>query len=275
MSLKKFNSLFISHGAPNLILDNTDKTKGFLKGLSKNLHNGSKPKAVLIISAHWEENDFTIQTTENPDVIYDFYGFEDEMYKLKYPTKTSPELIDRVTELFAKSKIPLKKDNKRGYDHGAWVSLKLIYPDADVPVVQLSLKANLNAKEHYNVGTILRPLRDEGYLVLSSGGSVHNLRAIFDPKYQVDPSWASNFENWLFNTITKKTGKERENELLKYESLPYTRLAHPRTEHLLPLFVAAGCASDISTGKRVHDFWKTPVFSVSSYLFEDKDDNKL
>ncbi|KAN0032214.1 hypothetical protein ACTFIV_006092 [Dictyostelium citrinum] len=266
---KLFNSIFISHGAPNLILDHTDKTREFLKTLSNNYYNSVKPKAVLLISAHWEEKDFTIQTKPEPDVIYDFGGFEPEMYRMKYPAKTSPELIERVSELFAKAKIPLAKDNKRGYDHGAWMPMKLVYPDADVPIVQLSIKENLNAAQHFHIGTILRPLREEGYLVLASGGSVHNLRAIFDPKYHLDPSWASNFEKWLQNTICEKSGKERENELLKYESLPYYKLAHPRSEHLIPVFVAAGCASPDSKGVKVHDFWKSPVFSVSSYMFSE------
>ncbi|KYQ96663.1 hypothetical protein DLAC_03949 [Tieghemostelium lacteum] len=267
---KRLPSLFISHGAPNLVIDKSDPTRTFLMGLAKSvLGEYERPKGIVCISAHWEEKDFTLTTAEQLDVIYDFYGFENEMYQQKYPSKTSGDLIEAVRNAFNKAKITLKEDSKRGLDHGAWVPLKLIYPQADIPIVQLSLKQSLEAREHFELGRALAPLRDQGYLVLASGGSVHNLRALFDPSSNRDPSWAVKFEDWLKSTLTEKTSLERKNELLNYKDLPFTAQAHPRVEHFVPILVAAGASNENSQGKRIFDFWKTPVFSVSSYQFLD------
>ncbi|EGC36006.1 hypothetical protein DICPUDRAFT_78298 [Dictyostelium purpureum] len=267
-TIHKFNPIFVSHDTPRTIILNEYSTRMFFENFSKNIFDGIKPKAILVISAHWEENDFTIQTTKDPKVIYDFYNFPDEMYKFEYPAKTCPQLINRVIELFKDADIELKRDCKRGYDHGAWTVNKLIYPEADVPMVQISLKSNLNPTEHYQIGKALKPLVDEGYLVMGSGGTVHNLEASKDLSNHHDRAWAIDFEEWVHNTLTTKTGKEREDEFLKFESLPNSNKAHPTYDHFIPLFVILGCAKDHSVCKRIHCHWRNPVFCASSYSFE-------
>eukprot|EP01132_Coremiostelium_polycephalum_P004062 gene4062-5085_t len=269
MTFKRFPSLFISHGAPNFILDKKDPTIPFLKSLSSKYLQNEKPKAILCISAHWEESEFTITTSQQPTTVHDFYGFEKEMYDFRYPAKTSPELIDRVRTLFKDGGVKLEESEQRGFDHGCWVPLILMYPDADIPVVQLSLHKSLDAKLHYKVGQLLEPLRDEGYLIVSSGGAVHNLRALFDPSFQQldGGQWAKKFDQWLINSLTSKSGQERESELLNYQNLPFSKLAHPRDEHLIPVFVSCAASKD-SKAKTIFEYWKSPIFSLTSFLWE-------
>eukprot|EP01133_Synstelium_polycarpum_P016679 gene16679-19821_t len=258
--MKRLPVVFVSHGAPNLVLDKGDQTAVFLTNFSKNVLQDHRPKAILCISAHWEENDFTITTSPTLDTIHDFGGFEQELYRIKYPAPTSRDLIDRVKTLFGDHLVTLKEDSKRGLDHGAWSPLKLMYPNADVPVVQLSLKRGLDAKTHYQVGKILKPLAEEGYLVFASGGSVHNLRALFDPSMTRDPTWATDFDRWLTHTIINSgTGDQRMQALVNFKDHPTSKLAHPREEHLIPIMVACG-AGDHLTATQIHSQWKTPSY---------------
>lgn len=198
------------------------------------------PKALLIISAHWEEAVPTVMTSERPPMLYDYYGFPPESYEITWPAPGHPALAARVRELLGAAGFQTATDASRGYDHGAFVPLKLTYPDADVPAVQLSLKAGLDPAEHLAMGRALAPLREEGVFIIGSGMTFHNLRAFRDPR--AIPV-AETFDAWLRETATLPR-EERDARLTRWESAPAARLAHPREEHLLPLMVIAGAAGE-------------------------------
>lgn len=196
------------------------------------------PKALLVISAHWEEKVPTVMTSERPPMLYDYYGFPPESYSITWPAPGAPTVAARVRELLGKAGIASAEDPKRGFDHGTFVPLKLTYPNADVPTVQLSLKAGLDPKEHLAIGAALAPLRDEGVFIVASGMTFHNLRAFREPRAL---PVAETFDAWLRETATAPA-KERDARLAAWTAAPSARLAHPREEHLIPLMVAAGAA---------------------------------
>eukprot|EP01132_Coremiostelium_polycephalum_P004063 gene4063-5087_t len=272
MQVKRYPTLFISHGAPNAILNKNDPTIPFLQSLSENVLKNEKPKGILCISAHWEESEFTLTTSEKPTTIHDFNVMKmpKEMNEFQYPAKTSPELIDRVRTLFKDGGVKLEENKERGFDHGCWMPLILMYPDADIPVVQLSLHKSLDAKLHYKVGQLLEPLRDEGYLIFTSGGSVHNLETLFNlPKFQQidNGQWAKKFDEWLINSVTTKLGEERESELFNYPKLSFSKLAHPTDEHLMPVFVSCGASRD-TKAKTIYEYWQYPFLSLASFKWD-------
>jgi aromatic ring-opening dioxygenase catalytic subunit (LigB family) len=215
--------------------DELDSLAAYLKSVSK-LPN-DPPKALLVISAHWEEPVPTVMTSDHPPMLYDYYGFPPESYTITWPAPGEPKLAERVRDLLAKAGIESGTDPKRGFDHGTFVPLKLAYPGADVPVVQLSLQRGLDPEKHLAIGRALAPLRDEGVFIIGSGMTYHNLRA-FGP--QAEPV-AKEFDGWL-RDIAVRGAKERDDALLKWSSAPSARAAHPREEHLLPLMVVAGAA---------------------------------
>lgn len=196
-----------------------------------------KPKALLVISAHWEEPVPTVMTGERPPLLYDYYGFPPESYTLTWPAPGEPQLAARVRALLEGAGLSTASDAKRGFDHGTFVPLKLTYPEADIPAVQLSLKRGLDPAEHIAMGRALAPLRDEGVFIVGSGMSYHNLRA-FGPAGRA-PSAA--FDAWLGETIALAPDA-REARLAQWSKAPAARQAHPREEHLLPLMVIAGAA---------------------------------
>lgn len=198
------------------------------------------PKALLIVSAHWEEAVPTVMTSERPSMLYDYYGFPPESYEITWPAPGHPALAARVRELLGAAGFQTATDSARGYDHGAFVPLKLTYPDADVPAVQLSLKAGLDPAEHLAMGRALAPLREEGVFIIGSGMTFHNLRAFRDPR---SIPVAETFDAWLRETATLER-EERDARLTRWEAAPAARLAHPREEHLLPLMVIAGAAGE-------------------------------
>jgi aromatic ring-opening dioxygenase catalytic subunit (LigB family) len=196
------------------------------------------PKALLVVSAHWEEKVPTVMTAERPPMFYDYYDFPPESYTITWPAPGDPALAARVRELLGAAGFQTAADEKRGFDHGTFVPLKLTYPDADVPTVQLSLKAGLDPEEHLAMGRALAPLRDEGVLIVGSGMTYHNMRGFRDPRGR--PA-SEQFDAWLRETATSDP-KERDRRLAQWSSAPSARLAHPREEHLLPLMVIAGAA---------------------------------
>jgi aromatic ring-opening dioxygenase catalytic subunit (LigB family) len=196
------------------------------------------PKALLVISAHWEEPNPTVMTAEHPPMLYDYYGFPPESYQIQWPAPGDPKLATRVQELLSHAGFKTGTDAQRGFDHGTFVPLKLTYPDADVPTVQLSLKTGLDPEEHLKLGRALAPLRDEGVFILGSGMTFHNLRAFRDPRAK---GVADTFDAWLRETATLEAS-ERDRRLSDWENAPAARQAHPREEHLLPLMVIAGAA---------------------------------
>jgi aromatic ring-opening dioxygenase catalytic subunit (LigB family) len=195
------------------------------------------PKALLVISGHWEESAPTLMTSAQPPMLYDYYGFPPESYTISWPAPGSPELAARTRQLLDAAGFNTAEDPDRGFDHGTFVPLKLAYPDADVPAVQLSLKRGLDPQEHIEIGRALIPLRDEGVFIIGSGMTFHNLRA-FSP--QAAP-YAESFDAWLRQTVSLPE-KERTAKLIEWSKAPAARMAHPREEHLLPLMVVAGAA---------------------------------
>jgi aromatic ring-opening dioxygenase catalytic subunit (LigB family) len=195
------------------------------------------PKVLLVISAHWEEPVATLMTGEHPPMLYDYYGFPPEAYTITWPAPGHPETAERVRSLLEAAGFKTAANPSRGFDHGAFVPLKLTYPNADVPAVQLSLKRGLDPAEHIAIGRALSPLRDEGIFIIGSGMTFHNLRA-FTP--QAAP-YSEAFDEWLRHTVTLDE-EERNEGLTRWSAAPAARIAQPREEHLLPLMVAAGAA---------------------------------
>lgn len=195
------------------------------------------PRALLVVSAHWEEPVPTVMTHPHPPLLYDYYGFPAESYRLTWPAQGSVELASQVTTLLAKAGFKTASDAERGFDHGAFVPLKLAYPEANVAAIQLSLVRGLDPSQHIALGRALAPLRDQGVLILGSGMSYHNLRA-FGPEGRVA---SEAFDTWLQQAVTAEPTL-RDAQLSQWHAAPAARLAHPREEHLIPLMVVAGAA---------------------------------
>ena len=200
---------------------------------------GVTPRAILCVSAHWEGRDFTVQTHPNPPMLYDYGGFPDFTYSIEYPAPGAPDVAERTAELLESAGIAAGRDAERGFDHGTFAPLFVAWPDADVPVVQLSLRRGLDPAEHLAAGRAIAPLRDEGVLIVGSGyPSFHDLSR-FGPS-AAEPS--SRFDAWLIETLVDRAGDERSARLERWEEAPCARVCHPREEHLLPVMVAVGAA---------------------------------
>ncbi len=221
-------------GAPEELAALTEYLRS-LKTLSK-----TPPRAVLMISAHWEATEPTVTTAERPALLYDYSGFPAEAYKITWPAPGNPALAARVRELLSAAGIASETSADRGYDHGTFVPMKITWPEADIPTVQLSLKKGLDPAAHIASGRALAPLRDEGVLILGSGMSFHNMRAFAMPRAEVQ-AMSRDFDGWLNETIAMDPA-ERDRRLTAWETAPSARLCHPREEHLLPLMVVAGAA---------------------------------
>lgn len=253
----KMPSLFLPHGAPDLPISDHAASR-FLQTLSQNLPT---PKGIVIISAHWETYGVQITTSPELETIYDFGGFSPALYDLKYNAKTSPELIQQVTDLLDKANVEVKPNNRRGLDHGAWIPLLLAFPNADIPIVQLSLDRRMNAKDLFKFGQTLGKLREDGILIIGSGASVHNLGNIALEGSPV-AKWALSFNKWLDDKIENK----KWSELLKFSTAPHYRQAHPSPEHFLPLLVAAGAGNDEPTAK-IHSSFSYGSISMNAWSF--------
>lgn len=227
-------ALFISHGAPTLILE-PGTTRTFLSNLGQSL---PRPKAIIAVSAHWTTHQPTVTSTYYPETIHDFGGFPDELYQMTYPAPGSPQLAERVQQALHQQGIAVQQDTQRGLDHGAWVPLKLIYPLADIPVIQISVQPNLSPAHHLAIGKALAPLRTEDVLLLASGSATHNLRDFFGRPIDAEmPAYVEQFNNWLITSILNND----QAALLDYlHQGPHAVQNHPTPEHLLPLFVAMG-----------------------------------
>ncbi len=212
-----------------------DEMARYLRGLGD--VPKTTPSAVLVISAHWEEAVPTVMSGAHPPMLYDYYGFPPEAYEITWPAPGQPALAKRVRDLLTAAGIESAENAERGFDHGSFVPLKLAYPNADMPTVQLSLKSGLDPEEHLALGRALAPLRDEGVFIVGSGSSFHNLRA-FGPQ---SASTSAEFDRWLGETARAEPSK-RDRRLNDWAGAPSARAAHPREEHLLPLMVVAGAA---------------------------------
>lgn len=239
-----------------------DGLTAFLRGFDAEV--GRRPRAVLVVSGHWEAPRATVNTGASPSLLFDYYGFPDHTYALSYPAPGSPEVAARVADLLDAAGIETDTDDRRGFDHGVFVPFMLIYPEADVPLAQLSLRDDLDPAAHLAIGRALAPLRDEGVLIVGSGLSYHNLRGIFsNDAGAVEASDC--FDRWLTGIVEADDPGEREAGLIAWERAPAARAAHPREDHLIPLMVAAGAAGD-DRGRRIYTdrmFGK----AVSAYRF--------
>ena len=202
-----------------------------------------KPDAILVISAHWEERVATLLGATMPPMFYDYYGFPEEAYEITYPASGSPEMAKRIAELLNKNQISARVDSQRGFDHGLFIPLKVMYPQANIPSLQLSLLRGLNPAAHIALGKALRELMHENILVVGSGFSFHNMKA-FSWQGINTPDVANDaFQNWLIEVCTGLISQaEREQRLIEWEKAPSARYCHPREEHLLPLHVCLGMA---------------------------------
>jgi aromatic ring-opening dioxygenase catalytic subunit (LigB family) len=207
------------------------------------------PVALLVVSAHWEEPVPTVMTAPQPRILYDYYGFPPESYEITWPAPGSPALAARVQALLGDAGIASAADPARGFDHGTFIPLKLTYPDAGVPAIQLSLKRGLDPRAHLEIGRALAPLRDEGVFIIGSGMTFHNLRVFRDP--HAAPI-SESFDAWLRETVMAAPAA-RDRELERWAEAPSARAAHPREEHLLPLMVAAGAAAEDHATLAFHD----------------------
>lgn len=237
--------LYIPHGGGPLPLLGDKYHQGMLDFLKRITPSLGKPSAILVISAHWEEETATITSGKTPPLFYDYYGFPDEAYQIEYPAPGDPALAKKVFDALRENQIDAKLDDERGFDHGVFVPLKIMYPDATIPCVQLSLLNSLDPASHIQIGKALTKLRKENILILGSGFSFHNLSAFFSQRYP-DGSDPQNeaFQEWLIKTCTGENidQHERQERLIQWENAPYARYCHPREEHLLPLHVCAGIA---------------------------------
>ena len=226
---------FVEMGFPP---DDVERLAGYLRSV-RNVPP-VPPRALLVISAHWEAPVPTVMTSAHPPMLYDYYGFPPESYTITWPAPGSPELASRAQALLEGAGIDTSADAGRGYDHGTFVPLKLTYPEAAVPAVQLSLQEGLDPAAHVAIGRALQPLRDEGVFIVGSGMTFHNLRAFRDPRA---PAVAEAFDGWLRSTMTLEA-PARNAALTRWTEAPAARAAHPREEHLIPLMVASGAAGD-------------------------------
>lgn len=200
------------------------------------------PKAILMISGHWEGDKVGIMSAQNPPMIYDYTGFPKEMYEITYPAPGAPDVALRIQELLTSAGIASEMNDAQGFDHGTFAPLEIMYPQADVPVIQISMLASYDPAAHYAIGRALAPLRDEGIMIIGSGLSYHNL-GFMNPQ-AAQPSAA--FDAWLQDTLALQ-GEERLARLATWEAAPSARICHPREDHLVPLFVALGAAQDAAT----------------------------
>lgn len=248
----KLPTLYLPHGGgPCFFMDWTmgppdtwDRMAKWLRGIDAALP--ARPSALLVVSAHWECQVPTVTTAAAPPLLFDYYGFPPHTYELTWPAPGDPALASRVRQLLAGAGLESGEDGERGFDHGVFVPLKVAFPDARVPTVQLSLRAGLDPAQHLAMGRALAPLRDEGVLILGSGMSYHNMRG-FNSRPAREHS--ARFDDWLEAT-TKRSPAERDAALASWTQAPSARASHPREEHLLPLMVVAGAAGD-DRGRRV------------------------
>lgn len=244
---------FIPHGAgPCFFMDwnpadTWDGMAAFLKGIADTLP--ATPRAIVLVSAHWLEQDFSLTGHARPSLIYDYGGFPAHTYELTYPAPGEPGLAERIVRLLGEAGGSARVDAERGFDHGMFIPLKLMFPGADIPVIQLSLRRDLDPAAHIAAGCALAAMRDEGVLIVGSGMSFHNMRGYGDPRYT---PVSAKFDGWLTEAV-ESDPQRREAMLSDWTAAPHARDCHPprAEEHLLPLMVAAGAGAD-SAGRKVY-----------------------
>ena len=254
-------SLFIAHGAPLLAIENNEYTQ-FLNDLGKNI---PRLKAIVLFSAHWESRVQKVSNVDSYNTVYDFGGFPPELYQIQYPAQGDQPISNEIQDLFKKNGIPFEVEMERGLDHGAWVVLRLLYPNADIPVIAMSVNPKLSPEEQYQIGKSLSALREKDVLVIGSGGTVHNLRAVKWSDTEID-QWAQEFDDWLAVHLSNWDLES----MFKYESVaPNAEYAVPRygNEHFIPIFYAMGAADDVRKASLLHRSYRYGNLSHSVWQF--------
>ena len=264
-TMSRFPTYFISHGGGPWPW--VPEWRARFRNLEKSLISIAReqeqtPGAVLVISGHWEEAGFNVLASDHPSMLYDYFGFPDETYKLIYPAPGSSEFAHKTTQLLHAAGCPSQLDDQRGFDHGAFVPLFVMYPRANVPVYQMSLQRGYNPQAHISAGRAIAPLRDDGVLIIGSGLSYHNL-SLFGPGAR-EPSEA--FDHWLRKALFEES-KARIKSVMEWEKAPFARLCHPQEDHLAPLFVALGAAENEPAHCIYQDEYLFGGVTASSYRF--------
>lgn len=265
--MTRLPTYFLSHGGgPWSYMDGPMREsfavlEAQLKALPSELPE--RPKAILVITGHWEADHLRVSAAERPGMVYDYFGFPDYTYDIVYPAPGSPALAHRVKELLDAAGQPTELDHEIGFDHGTFVPLSVMYPEADMPVVMLAMRSDYDPETHLAIGRALAPLREEGVLIIGSGFSYHNLR-LMGPAGKA-PSEA--FDAWLQDSVVKASPVDRTQRLLQWEQAPAARIAHAREDHLVPLFVAVGAAEDEAAECVYHEKdWRGGI-TASSFRF--------
>ncbi len=253
-------ALFVSHGAPTIVIDPIS-AHDFLKAAGP----APRPSAILVASAHFEAPGPTLTTHPAPPMIYDFGGFPPAMYEMQYPAPGNPALAEHAAQLLSAAGFSPRFDAQRGFDHGTWTPLMLMYPDADIPVVQVSVDSRRDAAWHFAMGEALAPLRVENVLILGSGSLTHNLRAFFTnplPETAPPEPYVSAFTEWAHDALENG----RTDDLLDWvNTAPHALRNHPTPEHFLPLFVALGASGRNTRARRIHASYSHGVLAMDAY----------
>lgn len=259
LQMKNFPSLFISHGAPTFAIE-----PGIAGPLLTRLGAAlPRPKAVLIVSPHWTTLGARVCTVPMPQTIHDFGGFPQALFQLQYPAKGHPEIAQRAIELLGDAGWPAQADTNWGLDHGAWVPLRFLYPDADVPVFQVSMPADLNAQAAFRYGQALAPLASEGVLIIGSGSLTHNLSEFRGPAVRCEP-YVTEFVHWMRAAVLRG---DTDSLIQAMQLAPHAQRAHPSDDHLLPLMVALGAAPSALPATVLEGGVTYGMLSMESYVF--------
>ena len=267
MTASALPALFVSHGSPDTAIADT-RAAAWLRQMAADL---PRPKAIVVVSAHFEVSGGVVVSADpDPETIHDFGGFAPELYAMQYPAPGEPELARRIAAELKAAGFPARAADKRGFDHGVWVPLKLAYPDADIPVVSVSVDPNQGPEHHFRLGRALSGLGREGVLVIGSGSFTHNLgqafRALRAGKRDIEvPAWVEQFTGWMGERLAANDVEA----LLDYRrSAPYAAENHPSDEHLLPLYAAMGAAGEGGRAKLVHDSAEFGVLAMTMWQFD-------
>lgn len=258
MNLQTLPGLFISHGSPMLAL-NPEQVGPALERLSINL---PKPQAIIVMSAHWESHSLEVSTGNRPETWHDFRGFPQALYDIRYPAAGDPELAEEVLHLLSEAGFSAHANSTRPRDHGVWMPLLHMYPEADIPVVEISLPINMTAQDIYKIGQKLSLLREKQILIIGSGSITHNLRELaWDGKNTTVPEWASTFRNYVVNKLSHRDF----DAILDWQDIPYVSRNHPTLEHFAPLFFAMGTGSRFNI---VHSSFSMGSLGMDIYRFD-------
>ncbi|MBD3652872.1 class III extradiol ring-cleavage dioxygenase [Kangiella sp.] len=244
MTEQKAKIAFLSHGGGPLPLLGDPAHQEMVTNLQSLAEELPKPEAIVVFSAHWEESEVSIVSSAKPSLYYDYYGFPEESYHIQYPVAGNPQLASKIQSLLAPKKIACHMEDNRGLDHGVFVPLKIMYPEADIPTIQVSLLNGLDPEEHLKLGRALRSLLSENILIIGSGFSFHNLKAFFGASDQQSRLLNESFDQWLTETCMSASLHEfeRAERLLEWKNAPGAMYCHPREEHLIPLHICYGLA---------------------------------